>query len=155
MNGNGVYVSNDNGTNWTMRFEGFPGTIDILALCIYNNYIFAGAEFSGGVYRRQLSELIGIQPISNEVPNQFLLSQNYPNPFNPVTKIRFALPKSSFAKIVVYDALGGEMETIVNEQLNAGTYEADWSAGRFSSGVYYYKLVVADYTKTKKMVLIK
>ena len=89
MNGNGVYGSNDNGANWTMRFEGFPGPIDIISLCIFNNYIFAGSDFRG-VYRRPLSELIGIQTISNEVPNQFSLSQNYPNPFNPKTKIRFA-----------------------------------------------------------------
>jgi hypothetical protein len=150
---NGVFVSNNNGANWTQRNQGFPPTIDIHALCIFNNYIFAGTGNS--VYRRLLSELIGIQPISNEVPNQFSLSQNYPNPFNPVTKIRFALPKSTFASIVVYDILGRSVETIVNEQLNAGTYEADWLADKIASGVYYYKLVTEDYTETRKMVLIK
>jgi len=151
-----------------MRFEGFPGTIDIIALCIFNNYIFAGSDYAG-VYRRPLSELIGIQPISNEVPNQFSLSQNFPNPFNPTTKIRFALPKSSFAMLVVYDMLGREMETIVSEQLNAGKYEAVWSGDKFSSGVYYYHIVIqsdkltvhqdgsstGDFVETKKMVLIK
>ncbi len=91
----------------------------------------------------------------NELPNSYSLSQNYPNPFNPTTKIRFALPKSSIAKLVVYDMLGREVETIVNEQLNAGTYEADWSADKFSSGIYYYKLVAGDYTETKKMILMK
>jgi hypothetical protein len=151
--GNGVYVSNDNGANWTQRNEGL-GNIVVHVFCIINNYIFAGTD-GNSVYRRPLSELIGIQPISNVVPNQFSLSQNYPNPFNPTTKIQFALPKSSFAKIVVYDALGRDMETLVNEQLNTGTYEAEWNASNYPSGVYYYKLTAGDYMETKKMMLLK
>ncbi len=149
---NGVYVSNDNGLTWAPRNEGISG-LTINELSIHNNYLFAGTN--NRVYRRPLSELIGIHPIFTEIPNQFSLSQNYPNPFNPATKIRFALPKSSFATIVVYDALGRELEMLVNEQLTAGTYEADWNADRFSSGVYYYKLIAGDFTETKKMVLVK
>jgi len=107
-------------------------------------------------YKRDpTGNLVGIININSEIPNQFSLSQNYPNPFNPATKIQFALPKSSFAKLVVYDAFGRELETLVSEQLNAGTYEADWPAGKFSSGVYYYKLTTYDFTETKKMILIK
>ncbi len=103
---------------------------------------------------------VGIININSEIPNQFSLLQNYPNPFNPSTKIQFALPKSSFAKVVVYDMLGKEIETIVNEQLNAGTYEADFPApsgdgSKLSSGVYYYKLTAGVYSETKKMVLMK
>jgi hypothetical protein len=154
MNGNGVYVSNDNGTNWTMRFEGFPGPIDILTLCIFNNYIFAGSDF-WGIYRRPLSELIGIKPISNEVPNQFSLSQNYPNPFNPKTVISFQIAASSFASLKIYDILGREAAILVNEFLKPGTYEADWSADNFASGIYYYKLMAGDYIGTRKMVLVK
>jgi uncharacterized delta-60 repeat protein len=101
------------------------------------------------------SQPIGIKPISTEIPNAYKLLQNYPNPFNPTTKIRFAIPKSSFAILVVYDALGRETETLVNEQLNAGTYEVDWNAGKFSSGVYYYKIQTTDFSQTKKMILIK
>ncbi len=106
---------------------------------------------------------VGVQNIGVNIPDNFTVYQNYPNPFNPTTKIKFALPTSSFAKLVVYDMLGREIETLVNEQLNAGTYEADWSAAQFSSGVYYYKLVVdggstglpRGYVETKKMVLMK
>ncbi len=97
----------------------------------------------------------GILPIDKEIPSQFSLSQNYPNPFNPKTKIRFALPKSSFANLVVYDALGSEVATLVNEHLNPGTYEVDWDGSGFASGIYYYKLTAGDYTETKKMVLMK
>ncbi len=107
-------------------------------------------------YKRDpTGNVVGITNINSELPNSFSLSQNYPNPFNPSTKIQFALPKSSFATLVVYDALGRELETLVSELLTAGTYEADWNADKFSSGVYYYKLTAGDYTETRKMVLMK
>ncbi len=155
---NGVYVSNDNGATWTQKSEGLPnGSTLVRDFSFLNNYIFAGLGFGGlnGVYRRPIGELTGIKPISNEVPNKFSLSQNYPNPFNPSTKIKFALPNSSFAKLVVYDALGRELETLVNEQLNAGTYEANWIASNYPSGVYFYTLTSGDYSETSKMILIK
>ncbi len=153
----GVYVSNDNGTTWIQRNEGLSNLI-IWSLFKYGNYLLAATQ-NNGVYKRQLDELIGIHPISTETPSQFSLSQNYPNPFNPNTKIQFALPKSSFAKLVVYDALGRELETLVREQLNAGTYEVDWSAegeaSNYPSGVYFYRLTAGNYAETKKMVLTK
>lgn len=102
-----------------------------------------------------LDSLFGIIPISSEIPKDFSLSQNYPNPFNPNTKIRFALPKSTFATLVVYDLLGKEVAALVNEQLNAGTYEAEWNASNNPSGIYYYKLSTGDFTQTRKAVLIK
>ncbi len=98
---------------------------------------------------------IGIININTEIPNQFSLSQNYPNPFNPMTVISFQLAVNSFASLKVYDLLGREVATLVNEELKPGTYEVDWSADKFASGVYYYKLTAGDYTETKKMVLIK
>ena len=150
---NGVFVSNDNGDTWTQRNESLNGNI-VTALCIYNNYIFAGTDVYG-VYRRPLNEVIGIIPISHEVPNQFSLSQNYPNPFNPSTVIKFQVASPRFVKLSIYDALGREVESIVNEQLNAGTYEADWDGINFPSGIYFYKLTAGDYVETKKMLLIK
>jgi len=102
--------------------------------------------------------LTGINQIGTEIPNNFTLSQNYPNPFNPVTKIKFSLPSVRGAQVVmlvVYDAIGREVEVLVNEQLNPGTYEVKWNADKFSSAVYYYKIVIGDYTETKKMLLIK
>ncbi len=98
---------------------------------------------------------IGIKPISSEVPNSFNLIQNYPNPFNPSTKINFALPKDAFAKIIIYDILGREVATLLNEQLKAGTYQADWNASNYSSGIYFYRLETDGYIETKKMVLVK
>ena len=98
---------------------------------------------------------IGIKPISNEIPNAFYLSQNYPNPFNPITKIKFQIAKLCDAKLVIYDVMGREIETLINQQLSPGTYETEWDASNYPSGVYFYRLTAGDYSDTKKMVLIK
>ena len=106
---------------------------------------------------------IGIQPISNEIPLWFELYQNYPNPFNPNTKIRFSIPgvvilsgaKNPDVKLAVYDALGREIQTLVNQSLSPGTYEIEWNAENFPSGVYFYSLSYSNFTQTKKMVLLK
>jgi photosystem II stability/assembly factor-like uncharacterized protein len=102
-----------------------------------------------------LSNPIGIQLIGNEIPENFSLSQNYPNPFNPSTKIRFNLQKSSLTMLDVYDILGRQIAVLVNEDLKAGTYEINWTANRFSSGVYFYRLATDEFTDTKKMILLK
>jgi hypothetical protein len=101
------------------------------------------------------SQSIGIKIISSEIPKEFSLSQNYPNPFNPATNIKFQIPKSEFVNMVEYDILGRELATLVNEELKPGTYEASWDASNYPSGAYFYKLTTADYTETKKMMLIK
>ena len=155
---NGVYISNDNGTSWTQRNEGL-GNFQVNALCISNNYILAGT-WGDTVYRRPLSELTGIKPISGQLPNRFVLEQNYPNPFNPSTKIKFSIPQPSPServgvRLVIYNILGREAATLVNEQLKPGTYEVDWNASNFPSGVYFYKLITNGFVDTKKMMLVK
>jgi len=69
--------------------------------------------------------------------------------------IKFDIPKSSFVKIKVFDITGKEIETLVNEQLQPGTYETDWNASSFSSGVYFYKITAESYTETKRMLIVK
>jgi hypothetical protein len=107
---------------------------------------------------------IGIQIISSEVPEEFKLGQNYPNPFNPATKIRFNNPPSplsergdrgGFVSVRVYDVLGKEIAVLVNEQLKPGTYEIEFDAANFPSGVYFYTLTAGDFIDTKKMLLLK
>jgi hypothetical protein len=98
---------------------------------------------------------IAVKEISTESPKTFSLGQNYPNPFNPKTNIEFKLSKTAFVKLSVYDLLGKEIETIVNQQFKAGTYVVDWDASRYSSGVYFYKLITDGFTDTKKMILVK
>jgi subtilisin family serine protease len=99
--------------------------------------------------------MVGIEPVSNEIPNVFKLHTNYPNPFNPITKIKFDIAKNTNAKLLVYDVLGRVVETLVNGDLKAGRYEVDFDGYALSSGVYFYKLVTSDFVDTKKMLMIK
>jgi hypothetical protein len=92
---------------------------------------------------------------SEQLPSAFNLSQNYPNPFNPTTTINYSVPISSFVTIKVYDVLGREIETLVNEEKTAGNYSVLFNAGKLSSGVYFYQLKAGDYTSVKKMILLK
>jgi len=98
---------------------------------------------------------IGITNLSTEIPAGYLLSQNFPNPFNPFTNIEFAIQTSGNVKLIVFDMLGREVETLVNENLTAGTYKADWNASNYSSGVYFYKLQADEFAEIRKMVLVK
>jgi len=97
----------------------------------------------------------GVSPIGNTVPQNYSLSQNYPNPFNPVTKINFALPKQGFVTLKIYDVLGREVRTLVNEVKSAGQFSVDFNASEFSSGVYFYKLETNGFSDIKRMMLIK
>jgi hypothetical protein len=106
-------------------------------------------------YSCYTSPPIGIEPISNQVPSEFKLYQNYPNPFNPMTNIKFQIPKAGFVKLVIYDIIGREIATLVNEELTPGIYEVQWDGSNYPSGVYYYRLKAGDYSDTKKMVLLK
>ncbi len=130
--------------------------------CSQNSELI-GCVINGVIYG-DTSMIVGIIPISTEIPDKFELQQNYPNPFNPSTKIKFDNPPSplsergdrgGFVKLIVYDAIGREVQTLVNEQLQPGSYEVEWNAADFPSGVYYYKLETESFTQTKKMLLIK
>jgi len=119
-------------------------------------------DWNSGIYykRNPTGNPIGIININSEIPKEFSLSQNYPNPFNPVTRIRFDVPSNvkremSNVKMIVFDVLAREVATLVNEQLKPGTYEAEWDATNFPSGVYYYTLMADDFKETRKMVLLK
>ena len=94
------------------------------------------------------------------LPTEFVLEQNYPNPFNPSTTIKFNIPsvgtlRATSVQLKVYDVLGNEVATLVNEEKPAGTYEFTWNAVSLPSGVYFYQLKAGEYTNTKKMILLK
>jgi hypothetical protein len=89
------------------------------------------------------------------VPNEFSLRQNYPNPFNPSTRISWQSPVSSHQSIKVFDILGNEIRTLVDEYKSTGTYEVEFNASGLSSGVYFYKLTSGNYSKTMKMMLVR
>ena len=97
----------------------------------------------------------GLTQNNNNIPAEYSLSQNYPNPFNPSTEITYALPKACMVKLVVYDALGREVRTLVNEYKLAGSYRVTFDGTSFSSGLYILWLITDDFTDVKKMMLVK
>ena len=100
-------------------------------------------------------ETVGINLISSEVPSSFQLHQNYPNPFNPVTFINYELPITNYVSLKVFDMLGNEVATLVNEKQNAGSYSVDFHGTNISSGIYFYKLETEGFIETKRMILLK
>ena len=96
----------------------------------------------------------GITPVSN-IPDQFSLSQNYPNPFNPATTINFSIPKSGLVTLKVFDVLGQEVATLVNDPKVAGSYSVNFNGENLSSGVYFYRLEANDFVSVKRMLLVK
>ncbi len=142
------------GDMWWQQNSGV--TTDLNAVeAVDENSDVAVAVGDNGLILKTTDGGIGIQNISSEVPSSFTLHQNYPNPFNPVTNIKFDIQKSSDVKIIISDVMGREITTLVNEQLKPGTYNVDWDAINYPSGVYFYRLTAGDFAETKKMILIK
>jgi len=100
------------------------------------------------------------QKIINNIPKEYSLSQNYPNPFNPITNLDFSLPKRSKVTFMIYNILGQEVTTIINKELDYGHHKVIWNGTDFygkqvSSGVYFAKMITSNFSKTKKMLLLK
>jgi len=103
-----------------------------------------------------LGNLLSVMRNGDVIPGSFMLAQNYPNPFNPSTTISFSLPKSSNVSLLIYDALGREVTTLLkNESMSAGNYSTQWNAASSPSGVYFYRITAGDFTQVKKMLMIK
>jgi hypothetical protein len=100
-------------------------------------------------------EAMGIKQISNGIPAKFILNQNYPNPFNPTTNIKYSITKSGLVTLKIYNVLGQEVATLVNQDQRPGNYVVDFNASNLASGVYMYRLESGNYSLTKKMVLLK
>ncbi len=154
-NGGGkVFISSDFGTTWENVDSGLTTPYNYInSLVTDNTYLFAGTQ--DGVWRRPLSEMITEIEDVEQLPTEFLLSQNYPNPFNPTTSISYSIPEYSYITIKVFDILGNEIETLVNEEKPAGRYELTWNAVNYPSGIYFYKLQAGSFAEMKKMILLK
>jgi hypothetical protein len=177
---------------WIIRYNGPSNGIDganSIAIDtsgnVYVTGVSAGLGTNNDYQTIKYSQPIGITPISTEVPAGFSLGQNYPNPFNPMTIINIQMPNSGLVKLTVFDITGKEVAVLriarfgfvslkvfditgkeiavlVNENLNAGTYNVDFDASHFASGTYFYRLVVGEntnnggsFTDVKKMILVK
>jgi hypothetical protein len=145
--------------NWsTIGFKGGKGTTSEPQHYIYSDQ-FSGSE-SKLYYRLKQVDFNGSYEYSeilevNSSPSEFILSQNYPNPFNPVTSIVYDLPSNGFVTLKIYDVLGNETASLVNQQQQAGKYNVQFNAFGLGTGVYFYTLRSGSYTATKKMILMK
>ena len=109
------------------------------------------AKIDGKIY----GTLVPVDEDLNSLPEKFELFQNYPNPFNPITSIQYAIGSRQFVTLKVYDVLGNEIITLINEEKPVGDYEVQFDASKQASGIYFYQLRAGDYIETKKMILLK
>jgi len=154
----GLFFSSDTGKTWTEQ-ENIDTTDNWgKDIAFYDNK--HGWWLCGNPNGKIFYTSTGNQIVTNIKENlnyltDFHLYHNYPNPFNPSTKIKYTVPQSSNVVIKVFDILGNEIETLVNEEKQIGTYEITWNAGSLPSGIYIYRLQAASFVETKKMILMK
>jgi hypothetical protein len=150
--GGGIWVSGNNGAGWTDISAGLTNLF-IHSLAVHGSYVFAGTD-GDGVWRRPLSQLVAVSRGASPMPAEPGLSQNYPNPFNPVTNIRFTLVDRHLTIVRVFDILGREVSTLVNEVRDPGTHTVQFDGTGLSSGVYYCRLTSGGFAQTRKMLLV-
>lgn len=164
----GLYKSTDGGGSWTNHKDGLLYTIlDHLSVGPDGRVYGAGGA---GIYRTKDPITTGVEQLSEVLPTKYELMQNYPNPFNPKTDFRFRLPAGDpqsgtqagiapqgggFVSLKVFDVLGREVATLVNEELHPGEYKLSWDASGQPSGVYYYRLQAGRYSEVRKMILAR
>jgi len=148
---------------WVIRYNGLGNGSDVansIAVDTMGNVFITGSSFGSGtandiVTIKYSQSLTDVLTDGSDSPKDYHLLQNYPNPFNPNTIISYQLPVSSKVIIKVYDILGDEIATLVNEEKPAGNYEVNYNALQLSSGIYFYKMQAGSFINTKKMILIK
>ena len=123
------------------------GSIIVTGLS-YNNLIYSCTTI-------KYSQTVGVDQISNQIPLSGRLEQNYPNPFNPSTKIRYSIKENSKVIIKIYDQLGKEFSTLLDQYQNTGVYEIDFHGDNLSSGIYFYSMDAGNFRDTKRMILVK
>lgn len=135
------------------------GTVNTISL-----YNYEDKNLQAGKYRYRLKQIdynsnYEYHYLNNDVeisaPKKYNVSQNYPNPFNPVTKIGYEIPVNSFVKLIIYDVLGKEVKTLVNETMKPGIYEVMFGGTDYPSGVYFYRLSADSFTESKRMLIVK
>ncbi len=152
---NGTILITTNGaTDWTEQLSGTTESLYSVYFTDVNRGWIVGGNGTilytnnGGVTFVEEEKI-------DEIPTEFLLSNNYPNPFNPSSSLSYSIAKSVLVTLKVYDVLGTEIETLVNEEKSTGTYELNWNASNLPSGVYFYRLQAGDFVQTRKMILLK
>ena len=164
-----LHISTNGGANWTQLWSAENDgqawiwrnkVIDLSAFANTQN-IKLGWQYVGN--DGDIVALDGVKLLggptdvenNNSVITDYMLYQNYPNPFNPITNIEYAVPKWSKTTLKIYDVLGSEITTLINEEKPVGVYQINWNASSLSSGVYFYSLQAGDFVQTRKMILLK
>ena len=153
----GIYVSDDEGEKWCRLYPEHPSLlIDAFFLdTTGTGRILVAGRDAPGIYILKL-DLTDIENSSlNNTLNNFILFQNYPNPFNPTTTIHYELPQSGKVTLKLFDILGNEVKTLVNEQKEMGKYKVQLNASSLASGIYIYRLWINSFVAVKKMLLLK
>ncbi|NOX65882.1 MAG: T9SS type A sorting domain-containing protein [Chlorobi bacterium] len=153
----GLYLTEDNGKHFQKIYSGNAGKI------WSDNKNPATIYFNSdqGLLRFIDTVTVGVEKVTNNLPDNFRLEQNYPNPFNPSTIIKYSIPRSTeyysvpHVTLRVFDILGEEITTLVNKEQKSGNYEVEFNANKLASGLYFYRLTTNGFTKTMKMILLK
>ena len=147
---------------WVVRYNGPGDTFDLAAAIALdasrNVYVTGRSAQTGGslITTIKYTEIpVSVKENDGGTPREFALEQNYPNPFNPTTNFRFGLPQSALVMLKVYDVLGKEVTTLVNEPFKPGSYQLTWDATGLPSGVYFYRLQAGSFSETKKLILLR
>jgi Secretion system C-terminal sorting domain len=159
--GGKIYRTTNKGTSWTEQPTTLAAGKSFFAISMFNvncGWAVTGTGGTGGtnagVYKYN-DVLNAINPLNTNTPTSFKLEQNYPNPFNPTTTINYSISKESNVTLKIYDILGNEVKSLVNEQQSVNNYTITTNFSNLTSGVYYYTLKAGDFTSTKKLMLIK
>lgn len=159
-----VKYNSDGSEQWVARYNGpqnlYDGALSLAIDDSENVYVtgFSYIDYYHYVYttiKYIQSPSVSVKEEKIKTPGGYWLFQNYPNPFNPTTKISYSIPNPDFVTAKIYDMLGREIQTLVNEFQKTGTYSFNFDASKFSSGIYFYKLQVGNYVETKKMLLMR
>jgi hypothetical protein len=146
--------------SWVERYSnGGSGSSSDEASALYvdtlSNVYVTGMSALDYATVKYVQMVTSVDNSSQNIPDRFILEQNYPNPFNPSTTIHFSVPSSEFVTLKVFDVLGNEVTTLINEEKPAGVYEVNFSASQLTSGVYFYTINAGSFVETKKMILLK
>lgn len=147
-----LYSTTNSGSNWIAHTT--QTGQDLNSIHSFDG-LNAWSVGNSGVIISNYSPSTGVENELSEIPDQIILEQNYPNPFNPSTKISFSLPARNFVSLKVYNVVGSEIATILNDNLDGGYHEVTFNASGLNSGVYFYTISTNKFTETRKMILMK
>lgn len=147
----GVFKTTNNGSSWTK--VGLD-SVAVKNLVIYGDTLYAVSYYKG-LFKIPIQNPTEVKTLNSSLPSSFELYQNYPNPFNPSTVISFEIPKQSHVQLKIFDVIGREVATLVNEKKAAGKYEIKFDGTKLTSGIYFCQINTADFVQTRKMVLLK